>query len=174
MSTPTNLILFQSDNHNRDLLGCYGHPVVKTPNLDKIAARGARFDNAYCTSSLCCPSRASLATGRYPHQTRYWDNCLAYDGRQPSWAGRIRDQGHKVVSVGKLHFRSTDDDNGFSEERAPMHIVDGVGGLVMLLRWSDDEPQQPNQWRMYSEESKVGTSNYQDYDREITRLAMDW
>ena len=174
MSTPTNLILFQSDNHNRDLLGCYGHPVVKTPNLDKIAARGARFDNAYCTSSLCCPSRASLATGRYPHQTRYWDNCLAYDGRQPSWAGRIRDQGHTVVSVGKLHFRSTDDDNGFSEERAPMHIVDGVGGLVMLLRWSDDEPQQPNQWRMYSEESKVGTSNYQDYDREITRLAMDW
>ena len=44
----------------------------------------------------------------------------------------------------------------------------------MLLRWSDDEPQQPNQWRMYSEESKVGTSNYQDYDREITRLAIDW
>ena len=81
MTAPTNLILFQSDNHNRDLLGCYGHPLVKTPNLDRIASNGVRFDNAYCTSSLCCPSRASLATGLYPHQTGFWDNCLVYDGR---------------------------------------------------------------------------------------------
>ena len=72
MTAPGNLIIFQSDNHNRDLLGCYGHPVVQTPNLDRIAANGARFDNAYCTSSLCCPSRASLATGLYPHQTGFW------------------------------------------------------------------------------------------------------
>jgi choline-sulfatase len=174
MAAPANLILFQSDNHNRDVLGCYGHPIVKTPNLDRIASNGARFANAYCTSSLCCPSRASLATGMYPYQTGYWDNCIVYDGSRPSWATRIRDQGHTAVSVGKLHFRSTEDDNGFSQEIAPMHIIDGVGGLMMLLRWSDDEPVQSNQWRMYSTESKVGTSDYQDYDREISRLAIDW
>jgi choline-sulfatase len=73
-----------------------------------------------------------------------------------------------------LHFRSTQDDNGFSQEIAPMHIIDGVGGLIMLLRWSEAEPVQTGQWRMYSTESKVGTSNYQDYDREITRLAIEW
>ncbi|MBT6275361.1 MAG: sulfatase-like hydrolase/transferase [Chromatiales bacterium] len=174
MTAPANLILFQSDNHNRDLLGCYGHPIVKTPNVDRIAASGARFDNAYCTSSLCCPSRASLATGLYPHQTGYWDNCLVYDGSRPSWAARVRNQGHTAVSVGKLHFRSTEDDNGFSQEIAPMHIIDGVGGLIMLLRWSEAEPAQPGQWRLYSTESGVGTSNYQDYDREITRLAIQW
>jgi len=174
MTTPSNLIVFQSDNHNRDLLGCYGHPIVKTPNLDRIANNGARFENAYCTSSLCCPSRASLATGMYPHQTGFWDNCLVYDGRRPSWAGRIRGQGHTAVSVGKLHFRSTDDDNGFSQELAPMHIINGVGGLIMLLRWSAEEPVQSGQWRMYSTESNVGTSDYQDYDREITRLASQW
>jgi choline-sulfatase len=174
MTQPTNLIVFQSDNHNRDLLGCYGHPIVKTPNLDRIAERGAIFNNAYCTSSLCCPSRASLATGLYPHQTGYWDNCLVYEGARPSWARHVRDQGHTAVSVGKLHFRSTDDDNGFSKEIAPMHIIDGVGGLIMLLRWSESEPVQSGQWRMYSTESKVGSSDYQDYDREISRLAIEW
>lgn len=174
MPTPSNLIFFQSDNHNRDLLGCYGHDIVQTPNLDAIAENGARFDAAYCSSSLCCPSRASLATGLYPHQSGYWDNCIVYDGAHSSWAKRIRGQGHTSVSVGKLHFRSTEDDNGFSREIAPMHIINGVGGLIMLLRWSDDEPVQSNQWRMYSTESKIGTSDYQDYDREISRLAIDW
>ena len=174
MTAANNLIIFESDNHNRDLLGCYGHPIVQTPNLDRIANQGVRFANAYCTSSLCCPSRASLATGLYPHQTGFWDNCLVYDGRRASWATRVRDQGHTAVSVGKLHFRSTEDDNGFSDEIAPMHIVDGVGGLVNLLRWSEDEPVQTNQWRLYSTESKVGGSDYQDYDQEITRLAIEW
>ena len=174
MNKPANLILFQSDNHNRDLMGAYGHSIVHTPNLDRIAENGVRFDNAYCASSLCCPSRASLATGRYPYQTGYWDNCLVYDGRLPSWMRRIRNQGHTCVSIGKLHFRSTEDDNGFSKELAPMHIVDGVGQLVMLLRWSDSEPQQNGQWQMYSTQSGIGGSDYQDYDKEISRLAIEW
>ena len=139
MPKPCNLIIFESDNHNRDVLGCYGHPIVRTPNLDRIAANGTRFANAYCSSPLCCPSRASLATGLYPHQSGYWDNCLVYDGSRPSWATRVRAQGHTAVSVGKLHFRSTEDDNGFSREIAPMHIVDGIGGLVNLLRWSEED-----------------------------------
>ena len=174
MPQPANLILFQSDNHNRDLLGAYGHSIVQTPHLDRIAARGVRFDNAYCSSSLCCPSRASLATGRYPHQTGYWDNCLVYDGRLPSWMRRVREHGSRCVSIGKLHFRSSEDDNGFSQEIAPMHIVGGIGQLTMLLRWSDAQPLQPAQWQMYATESGVGGSDYQDYDREITRLAIDW
>lgn len=174
MVQPANLIVFQSDNHNRDLLGCYGHRVVRTPNLDRIAAEGVLFRNAYCTSSLCCPSRASLATGLYPHQSGYWDNCLVYDGREPSWARRVREQGAVAVSIGKLHYRSSEDDNGFSAELAPMHIVDGIGGLVMLLRWSGEEPIQANQWQLYANETGVGGSDYQDYDREITRLAIEW
>ena len=64
--------------------------------------------------------------------------------------------GGTAVSVGKLHFRSTEDNNGFSKELAPMHIVGGIGGLTMLLRWSDEEPVQSNQWDMYTGESKVG------------------
>ena len=52
---------------------------------------------------------------------------------------RLRDQGHTVVAIGKLHFRSSDDDNGFSEELLPMHILNGRGGVHMLLRGFDEE-----------------------------------
>jgi len=132
MVAATNLIFFLSDNHTRDLLGAAGHSVVQTPTLDRIAARGVRFANAYAASPLCCPSRAALACGRFPHQTGYWDNAIVYDGRVPSWMHRLRAQGHEVTSIGKLHFRATDDDNGFTEELLPMHILDGKGGTHML------------------------------------------
>ena len=90
MTQPANLIFFVSDNHNRQVAGCYGHPVVKTPVIDKLAARGTRFANSYCASTLCVPSRGSLATGRYVHQNGCWDNAIAYDGKIPSWMHRLR------------------------------------------------------------------------------------
>ena len=62
MTTAENLIVFLSNNHNRRFLGSAGHEMVKTPALDSIAERGIRFANAYCTSPLCCPSRAAIAT----------------------------------------------------------------------------------------------------------------
>jgi choline-sulfatase len=174
MTAPANLIYFQSDNHARALAGCYGHPWAQTPNLDRLAARGVRFDRAYSASPLCCPARASIATGRYPHQTGCWDNALVYHGQYESWMHRLRAAGHDVVSFGKLHFRSTEDDNGFSQEIVPMHILDGVGGLVMLLRCDAAEPVRHGQWDLYAKDSGIGTSNYQDFDRVVTARAISW
>src|SRR5262249_6711046 len=65
MASPANLILIQSDNHSRKILGCYDHEIVKTPTLDKLASRGIRFGNAYTASPLCVPARAAMATGRF-------------------------------------------------------------------------------------------------------------
>ena len=62
---PTNLIFIMSDEHNKRVLGCYGHPMIKTPNLDALAARGTRFTNAYTNCPICVPARASFATGQY-------------------------------------------------------------------------------------------------------------
>ncbi|MEM7026398.1 MAG: sulfatase-like hydrolase/transferase [Pseudomonadota bacterium] len=174
MAQPPNLVFFMSDSHNRDALGCYGHPVAHTPNLDRLAARGARFTTPYCASPLCCPSRASIATGRFPHQTGYWDNVLAYDGRYPSWMKRLRDHGTDVVSVGKLHYRSEEDDAGFSSEIVPMHILNGLGGLVGLLRWNDEEPRRTGHFELYIDESGPGASSYIDYDRSITAHTIEW
>jgi choline-sulfatase len=176
MTQPANLILFQSDNHNGLVTGCYGHPLVKTPVIDRLAARGTRFESAYCTSPLCCPSRSSLATGRYPHQTGYWDNALTYDGRVPSWHHRLREQGHTVTAIGKLHYRSSTDDNGFTEEIVPMHLHEGKGAIKNLLRGYDQEPPKDDAsfWKLYVERSGTGSTHYQDYDRTITAKAIDW
>ena len=174
MRRSRNRLVLQSDNHTRGALGCYGHPLVQTPHLDRLAARGTRFANAYSVSALCCPSRAAIATGRYPHQTGYWDNVLAYDGQVPSWMHRLRDGGDTVVAIGKLHYRSADDDNGFSEEVVPMHLTGGRGQVSALLRWCGREPPMSAQRDVYLNETGVGTSEYQDYDREITSRAIAW
>ncbi|MDD9929158.1 MAG: sulfatase-like hydrolase/transferase, partial [Rhodospirillaceae bacterium] len=174
MTDAANLIVFLSDNHTRNFVGAYGHPVVQTPILDQIAERGVRFDNAYCASPLCCPSRAALATGRYPHLTGYWDNALAYDGKIPTWHHRVRDSGATVTSIGKLHFQSGDNDNGFTEEIIPMHIVEGKGALIGLLRATEaGVPPRSGPREMYSR-SGVGEADYQNYDRDITKHAVKW
>jgi choline-sulfatase len=172
---PANLVFFLSDNHSRRVLGCYGHPVVRTPNLDRIAASGVRFSNSYCASPLCCPARASLATGRYPHQTGYWDNAIAYDGRVPSWHHRLREAGHTVVAVGKLHFRSHDDDNGFTEEIETMHLHEGKGAIKNLLRgYGDEQPRGRALWDLYTLRSGAGDTHYHEYDRKISAKAVEW
>lgn len=171
---PANLLFFLSDNHARSAMGCSGNPLIQTPTLDALAARGTRFANAYTASPLCCPARASIATGRFPFQTGYWDNAIVYDGRVPSWMHRLREAKSEVVSIGKLHFRSGEDDNGFSQEIAPMHILNAKGGVSTLLRWSDEEPVNRGQWELYLEQSGPGRSHYQEYDAEISRLAIDW
>ncbi|HCV89045.1 MAG TPA: choline-sulfatase, partial [Alphaproteobacteria bacterium] len=60
-----NFLVIISDEHRRDAMGCMGHPVVTTPHLDALAARGTLFTNAYTASPMCVPTRAALATGRY-------------------------------------------------------------------------------------------------------------
>ena len=62
----TNLLILMSDEHRRDAMGCMGHPLVQTPHLDALAARGTRFTNAYTPSPMCVPARAALACGDGP------------------------------------------------------------------------------------------------------------
>jgi choline-sulfatase len=168
---PSNVLFILSDEHSRRVLGCYGHPTIRTPNLDRLAARGIRFADAYTNSPICVPARASLATGRYPHQIGFWDNAIAYDGSVPSWHHRLREAGHEVVSIGKLHFRSDADDNGFTQEIMPLHISEGIGDPMGWLR--DPLPVRKATLRLAKDAGR-GDSTYQDYDRKITDAAIDW
>ena len=131
---PRNMLFIMSDEHNPRVLGCGGHPMIRTPNLDRLAAHGVRFTDANCNSPICVPSRASFHTGRHVHQIRFWDNAIAYDGSIPTWGHRLRAAGHRVDSIGKLHLKSATIDNGFTQEHMPLHVVEGIGDPLGLLR----------------------------------------
>ena len=166
-----NILLIMSDEHSREIAGCYGNPIVRTPNLDALAARGVVFERAYCNSPICVPSRASLATGDYVHRIGYWDSAAAYDGRVPSWHHRARDAGHDTTAIGKLHFRSAGDDNGFSEAHHAMYIVDGIGDTHGLLR-TDKRAREVA--RALAAEAGRGMSSYTRYDTRVADATVRW
>jgi choline-sulfatase len=169
---PTNLIFIMSDEHNKRVLGCYGHSMIKTPNLDRLAARGTRFSDAYTNCPICVPARASFATGQYVHKIRCWDNAIAYDGKAPSWGHRLMEQGHRVTSIGKLHYLDSDAKrNGFDEEILPLHIVNGAGDLLGLIR--DELPRRSGSAKLGPEAGR-GESEYTKYDRDIAAETVKW
>jgi choline-sulfatase len=168
---PRNLLVIMSDEHSVKALGCYGSPFARTPNIDALAARGTRFSSAYCCNPVCIPARATFATGAYTHQIGYWDNADPYEGSVPSWHHHLRAAGHRVDAIGKLHFRSTGDDNGFSRELIPMHVIEGKGDLMGLIR--EDLPERKGAWKMAGM-AGAGESMYTRYDRDITAAAQVW
>jgi choline-sulfatase len=167
-----NLLIIMSDQHNRNTLGCYGHPLVETPALDRLADAGTLFTDAYTPCPVCVPARAAFATGKYVHQIGTWDNAIPYEGGVSSWHHLLRERGHHVVSIGKLHFRSKDDDNGFSDEQIGMHIIDGQGDLLGLVR-DEDMPKRGGSYKM-ARMAGPGESMYTTYDREIAARAQVW
>src|SRR3954471_4159246 len=168
---PANLLFILSDEHNREALGCYGHGMVKTPHLDALAARGTRFTAAYTNCPICVPARASLATGRYVHQIGYWDNAFPYEGRVKGWGHRLMAAGHRVEAIGKLHYRSEGDDDGFSRKILPLNVVDGVGDVMGSIR---DEIPVRRGFREGVTKAGPGESTYLRYDEEIAEKAVAW
>jgi len=136
---PENVLLIMSDEHRLDALRCAGHDVVSTPVLDRLAAEGTRFRNAYCPSPLCAPCRASFVTGRYVHEIGAWDNAASYGGDPPTWGPHFESRGIDVTTIGGLDFqpgvqgfeeqllagyRGSPDVNGL--ERDPPIVRDGA------------------------------------------------
>ena len=168
---PANLLFIFSDEHDPRYMGCSGHPFVKTPNLDKLAARGARFTNAWTPCPVCVPARASLATGRHVHEIGYWDNAIAYDGRVPGWGHRMQQAGHRVEAIGKLHYQDDKHPTGFDREHDTLHILNGIGQLWGSVR--DPMPEKAARSALYDKVGP-GTSNYNRYDMRICELTTQW
>ena len=169
---PTNLLFICSDQHSRRVFGAYGTPVVQTPHLDALAARGTLFRNGYTNTPICVPARASLATGRYAHTLDSWDNATPYIGHEgQSWGHRLTEQGHQVTTIGKLHYRAPEDPTGFPDQRLPMHVIKGGGDPYGLLR--DAMPPLPSMKQQVLK-AAPGESEYTRYDRAVCVEAVHW
>jgi arylsulfatase A-like enzyme len=103
--TQPNFIFFITDQHRADWLGCSGHPIVKTPNIDLIAANGTRFDNFHVASPVCMPNRASLLTGRYPSQHGLRYNGCALPQNANTFVDVLGASGYKTAAIGKSHIQ---------------------------------------------------------------------
>lgn len=168
---PTNLLFIMSDQHSRKVAGCYGNLLAKTPMLDRLAASGTLFENAYTSSPICVPARAGLATGRQVHETRCWDNASPYTGQVPSWGHRLQAHGIRVDSIGKLHYRNEQDDTGFDRQIIPLHVVKGIGDVMGSVK----DPM-PLRRKARSLVNKIGPgeSTYTKYDGQIAEHACEW
>ena len=168
---PMNLVIILSDQHSKRMLGCYGNEKIKTPNLDRLGAEGVCFDNAYCNSPICVPSRALFATGDFASRHGYWDNAHAYGGEVKSWGGRLSEEGYSVTAIGKLHYKNESPRTGFTDQRIPLNIKNGVGDVYGAIR---DKEITRYQFRDALLTAGAGESDYITYDREVARRSAEY
>ncbi|MBS3818433.1 sulfatase [bacterium] len=102
-----NFLFIFTDDHAAHALSCYGSKINRTPHLDRVAREGVRFDNCFCTNSICAPSRAGVLTGKYGHLNGVVDNKDTFDGSQRTFPKTLRKNGYQTALVGKWHLKST-------------------------------------------------------------------
>src|SRR5216683_10056 len=104
-----NFLLFITDQHRADFLGCYGHPVLRTPHIDSIATRGTAFDRFYVASPVCMPNRSSLMTGRMPSVHGVRCNGLPLPLHANTFVDALRAAGYATALVGRSHLQNFGD-----------------------------------------------------------------
>ena len=112
-----------------------------------------------------------MQTGRWVHQLGTWSSAEPYDGSVPGWGHRLQEAGRQCVSIGKLHFRSTEDNNGFSREVIPVHILNGHGFTSVMVR---DRLQAYSGNADFANDIGRGESRYTRYDRKVCELSANW
>ncbi len=142
-----NFILFITDQHRADYLGCYGHPVLKTPHIDSIAARGTAFDRFYVASPVCMPNRASLMTGRMPSVHGVRSNGIPLSREAVTFVDLLRAAGYRTALVGKSHLQN------FTGNAPLRQAARAGGGLPQpAAELGAGDPQRSRQRRLREEQ----------------------
>ncbi len=168
-----NILLVMFDQLAPQSLPSYGHPIVQAPHLDRLAAEGVLFENAYCNSPLCAPARFSMMAGQLASRIGAWDNAAEFPATIPTFAHYLRSAGYRTCLSGKMHFVGPDQLHGY-EERVTTDIYPGDFGWTP--EW--DRPEKLQWWfhNMLSvtEAGPYDRSLEMDYDEEVAFHAARW
>ena len=182
-----NILLIMTDEHAPMYSSTYGHPLVQTPYMDQLAQEGATFDNAYCNSPLCLPSRMSFMTGRYINQIGAYDNASPLPSDTVTWAHMLRAVGYDVTLSGKQHFVGPDQLHGFNRQlgrdlHAELWTKNGM--LRGTADWSKGTPAAAKPWGGVAEAGPGTTTEIEvddlveersiEYLRDPTRREQPW
>jgi choline-sulfatase len=163
-----NLLIIMSDEHAPQFSGAYGHPLVQSPHLDRLAAEGVLCENAYCNTPLCTSSRMSFMTGRYISNIETWDNTASLRVDAPTWAHRLRAVGYDVVLSGKQHFIGPDQLHGFRAQLArDLHAETPLEHY----EWADGTPAAPAPWH-HLDLAGPGRSTEIEVDDQVEEAAI--
>lgn len=168
-----HIIWLLSDQHHAKISGFGGDPFVRTPALDSLARNGVVFENCYCNSPLCVPSRSSMLTGKLPDKTQVYNNTQTLGSDDVTLAHCLTVGGYHTVLAGRMHFVGYDQHHGF-EERL-------VGDITPAFPGSDRQSQvygelkgTPDQSAVSLKKSGPGDSSVLHYDEEVCRAACDY
>jgi choline-sulfatase len=166
-----NILVIMADQMAAPALPFYGHPVVRSPNLDRLAEEGVVFGGAYCSSPLCAPSRASLVTGQLPSRIGAYDNAAAFPASVPTFGHYLRDLGYSTCLCGKMHFIGPDQLHGF-EERLTTDIYPADFGWAPDWEHPEHRPSWYHNMLSVVQAGTCLTSNQLDFDEEVAFQAV--
>jgi len=177
MDDKPNILLIMADQLMPFLMGAYGHPVVKTPNLDKLVDQGVRFDAAYSPCPLCAPARASLMTGKHISNNKVWDNAAPLASDQPTIAHYLSNAGYDTVTSGKLHYAGPDQLHGFRRRLTTDIYPASFSWLPTSKRDRDSRVLEQRQHANGYGLPRVGVSKWTmflGYDKETQFRALEY
>ena len=172
MSDMPNLLYIHSDQHSPFVLGCYGDKLGVTPNLDKLATQGVVFENAYCSSPICGPSRMSTLTGRYPFENRCWTNRDVLDSGIPTIAHAMGAAGYWPVLSGRMHSIGPDQLRGYAYRLVGDHSPNFPGGGPVCDREALNGTAGPGITSLKA--SGAGLSGYEVHDEDVTDATVNY
>ena len=174
MSSQPNILFIQADQLAASVLPFYGHPLVKTPHLDRLAAMGTVFENAYTPNPICASSRFAMMSGQYSSRIGAFDNASEFPASVPTFAHYLRSLGYATCLSGKMHFVGPDQLHGF-EERVTTDIYPSDFGWT--ANWEKKiEPYAPSQMSMRGvvESGLCVRSLQMDYDDDVANQSVQW